>query len=79
MFTAPQMPNNTTTNSSEYQTNAQMGSTLQGRFPGWSFVNGQYSANGQPEKVHVKDSSGRTWTVWFNGDEQISHVVEGNQ
>jgi hypothetical protein len=61
------------------QADAQANTTLQGRFPGWAFVNGQYYANGKPHKAHIKDRSGRIWTVWFNANEQITHIAQGNQ
>jgi hypothetical protein len=81
MFTVPPMlnMNSNASSASVQQADVQANATLQSRFPGWSFLNGQYNADGKPQKAHMEDRSGRMWTVWFNTTGHITHIAQGNQ
>jgi hypothetical protein len=72
MFTIPSMMS-TSNSATVMQADVQANTALQNRFPGWTYVNGQYYTNGKPHKAHIKDHSGQIWTVWFNANEQITH------
>ena len=76
---SPAINTNSNTNAQATQADMQADSEARGRFPGWTFLNGQYRVNGDPYKAHIRDPAGRTWTVWFGRSDQITRVTQGNR
>jgi hypothetical protein len=80
MFTAPlAIDTNSHMRAQVVQADTQANLELQSRFPTWAFMSGQYNANGEPYKAHIRDREGRIWTVWFGPNDQITRVAQDNQ
>lgn len=80
MFTAPPtIPTNNQESTAVHQADTEANTDLRGRFPGWTFLSGQYYANGDPYMAHIRDREGRIWTVYFGMNDQITRVVQGDQ